>query len=372
MAVHGSGRQKRGLLTKFFPVHGRDILITILFLSIATGISMLLRYLDEEFLFTSMIFILAVFLISRFTDGYLFGILSSLISVLLVNYIFTFPYYEFNFTLAGYPLTICCMLAVAIVTSMMTTQIKSHSQVQLEAEKEKTRSNLLRAVSHDLRTPLTSIMGASSAILENDAVIESTERKKLLSEINEDAQWLLRMVENLLSITKIDGEQRARIIKTPEAAEEMIAEAVTKFNKRFPMESVTVKVPDKLLLIPMDAILIEQVIINLLENVVIHSQGADKINLSVLEENGEAVFEVKDNGIGIAKEVLPHIFEGYFSQSYEDEGDTRKNMGIGLSVCNTIIQAHQGKMTADNRRPPEHGAIFRFTLPLEKEDIYGK
>ena len=115
-----------------------------------------------------------MFLISRFTGGYFYGIFAALVSVLAVNFLFTFPYFAFNFTIAGYPLTMLCMLAVSVITSAMTTQIKRQGDLRIEAEREKTRSNLLRAVSHDLRTPLTSILGASSAIADNDTVLTPT------------------------------------------------------------------------------------------------------------------------------------------------------------------------------------------------------
>ncbi len=173
-------------LKKYFPFCFKDLLITVVTLASAFGICFFFRIFDDNVTNVSMTFILAVFIISRFTDGYLFGILSAFVSVLEVNYIFTYPYNEFNFTLSGYPITIFSMLVVAVITSAMTTQIKEHSEIRLEAEKEKTRSNLLRAVSHDLRTPLTSILGASSAIIENDNVITKQYRINHLKSITKD------------------------------------------------------------------------------------------------------------------------------------------------------------------------------------------
>ena len=231
---------------------------------------------------------------------------------------------------------------------------------------EKTRSNLFRAVSHDLRTPLTSILGASSAILDNDAAIDGPERTKLLREINEDAQWLIRMVENLLSVTRIDGGNSARIVKSPEAAEEVAAEAVSKFNKRFPELAVSVSVPDELLIVPMDAMLIEQVLMNLLENAALHAKGATRAELRVWQAGSEAFFEVSDDGAGVSRDVLPHVFEGYFKPDDGNEADAKRNMGIGLSVCHTVVRAHGGRMTAENKKGGETGAVFRFTLPMER------
>lgn len=351
---------------KFFSISSKDILLTCAVLFIVTFVCMLLRQIDSGNGYVYMLYILAVFVISRITKGYFFGIISSVISVLAVNFIFSEPFFRFDFSLTGYPLTMMCMLVVAITTGTLTSQIKEHSQIKLEVEKEKTRSNLLRAISHDLRTPLTSILGASSAIIENDDKIDKEKRIKLLSEIKEDSQWLIAMVENLLSITRIDDDDSTKIIKTEEVAEELIAVSLTKFKKRYPDMQLEVTVPDELLIVPMDAVLIEQVIINLLENAVIHAHGATTIALSVSQEGGNAVFNVADNGCGIAKNVLPHIFDGYLKGSAES-GDTKRNMGIGLSVCSTIIKAHGGKLTAKNSKE-NGGAIFTFTLPLEADN----
>lgn len=326
-------------------------------------VCVLLRQIDDGEIYVSELFLLAVFLISRFTSGYFYGIISACISVLAVNYIFTFPYFAFNFTISGYPLTILCMLAVSVATSTMTTQIKRQGALRIEAEREKTRGNLLRAVSHDLRTPLTSILGASSAILENEEILPREERLKLVGEIRDDSQWLIRMVENLLSITRIDGQGETKLYKKPEAAEELVSAAVIQFRKRFPQPPVEVRVPDELLLVPMDGMLIEQVLINLLENAVVHAHGATRIELTVTAGEGEAVFSVRDNGCGIDPGLLPHVFESGVSVGGEGPGDGKRNLGIGLSVCQTIIHAHSGRMSAAN--PPEGGALFQFTLPLE-------
>lgn len=314
---------------------------------------------------TSMVFLFAVFLVSRFTEGYLYGTLASLVSIVLVNFFFTEPIFGLNFTMAGYPLTIGCMLVVAITTGALTTQTKRQNEVKLSAEKEKMRGNLLRAVSHDIRTPLTSIIGASSALLDNTGEITSNEQKKLAHGINEEAQWLLRMVENLLSVTRIGEEHKADIQKTEEAAEEILAEAVAKFRKRYPNMEVRVKVPEEYIQVWVDPILIEQVLINLMENVVHHAGSVSYIMMELKKESNMAMFEVTDDGNGIKEEILPHIFSESFYHNYEQDGDKHRNMGIGLSVCQTIVKVHGGTMMAENRKKPEKGAIFRFNLPLD-------
>ncbi|MEG1755321.1 MAG: DUF4118 domain-containing protein [Clostridia bacterium] len=344
----------------------RDTLITVGILTAAIVLCVLLVMIDDVHhgdAYVSMVFILAVLLTSRFTDGYPYGIIASLVSVLAVNYFFTYPYWAFNFSLPGYPITIICMLGVSITTSMLTSRIKQQEYLHYETECEKMRANLLRAVSHDLRTPLTSILGANSAIMENDDVLTKQQRMQLLHDVNEDAQWLIRMVENLLTITRIQQDQSVEIVKTPEATEEVVAEAVHKFHKRFPEVVIAVSVPDALLICPMDAILIEQVLINLLENAVLHAYGATSIALSVTTQGEDAVFSVTDNGCGLTKDQLCASSKGILFAP-ERQGDGKKNMGIGLSVCNTIVQAHGGIFQLENRA--SGGAIFRFKLPLKE------
>ncbi len=346
----------------------RDGVVTFALLGATTLLCILMQSVNGNANFAQILFVLAVFLTARFTHGYLWGILSSLIGVLLVNFVFTYPYWEFNFTLSGYPITMICMLAVSVITSSLITQNKNQELTRLEMEREKMKSNLLRAVSHDLRTPLTSISGACSVLLESGEQLSRPEQNKLLSDIREEADWLIRMVENLLSVTRIGEEKTAKVVKTPEPVEEIVADLSGKFKKQFPKSPLTVVIPEDFLMVPMDAVLIEQVLMNLLENAVIHSKTATKIVLSVSRTQDDAVFSVSDNGVGIDKEHLLHIFDGYFSGKETPLSDGKRNMGIGLSVCNAIIRAHKGKMSAENLK--EGGCRFSFTLPLEEEKHY--
>ena len=247
---------------------------------------------------------------------------------------------------------------------MLTDRVKRQERVKAEAEKEKMKANLLRSVSHDLRTPLTSIIGSSSAVLENYDKFSDDVKKDLIGHVRDDAQWLVRLVENILSITRFN-EGAVKIDKVPQAAEEIAAEAVSKFKKRFDTLPVRVSVPDELLMVPMDATLIEQVLINLMENAVLHAKGATEIELYVRREGGLARFSVLDNGAGIDPAVLPKLFEEMFPHAGELRGDGRRSMGIGLSVCMSIVRAHGGTMKAENRATG--GACVSFALPMEEE-----
>ena len=225
------------------------------------------------------------------------------------------------------------------------------------------RAKLLRAMSHDIRTPLTSIVGNTAAILENEDSFSPEQKRRLLEDVNEDAQWLIRMVENLLSITRMSGGQ-AKIEKDCEAAEEIVGVSVSKFTKRFPAIKVSIEVPDEVLMVPMDATLIRQVIMNLLINAAIHGGNVTQIRVCLSREGTNACFSVSDNGDGSPKERLSTIFNGGLSGVSHNNFDMKKNMGIGLSVCYTIVKAHGGTMTAENL--DSGGACFRVYLPLEE------
>lgn len=495
----------------------RDTLKMLGLLVMATLVSVILHALDIGDQNIIMTYILSVLLVSRFTMGYFYGIVASVLSVLVFNFFFTIPYFTFNAIQVGYPITFLIMLGAALITSAMTVRIKTQARLAVQRErrtevlyeinkkllvtrglenivaltneymvklfersvvfytqdpassakamvlqsgpdddtvfltsederavahwvfanqknagagtdtlmgagafympvssqnnvlgviglsctkgkikpyhrsflrmiayqvamalerqhlsdeqrrilvesaKEKMRSNLLRAISHDLRTPLTGILGASSAIYENGSKLDQQTHDKLIMNIRDDSQWLIRMVENLLSVTRID-EGTMNVAKTPEAAEEIVAEAISRIRKRFPGRKISVSVPDDLLMVPMDGTLIEQVLINLLENAIKHSSAESTIEVDVIKRGSEAAFEVTDHGEGIAEKDFPYLFESYVHNG-QRSSDSSRGMGIGLSICMSIIKAHKGTMEAENKETG--GAVFRFALPLE-------
>lgn len=194
----------------------RDFAIFCSLFTSAVLLCILLHKAKSSEGFAYSISILTVLLISRFTTGYLYGTLAAVLSVVVTNYIFTYPYWEVDFTLSGYPLTFLTMLVVSLVTCTMTTKIKKQENLRIEAAREKMKANLLRSVSHDIRTPLTSIIGSTSAMLENPDLPEE-DRMLLLGDVKDDAQWLIRVVENLLSITRM-GDATTRLVKNPEPA----------------------------------------------------------------------------------------------------------------------------------------------------------
>lgn len=341
---------------------GKNISITILSLLCAFGLSLAFQHFNVEEHITT-VFVFAVFFISLFTEGYLYGVLAAFIGTIAVNYAFTFPYFALNFTIPVNLISAVIMVAIAIVTSALTTKLKQHEAIKAETEKERLRANLLRAVSHDIRTPLTTIYSSSTTLLENRDALTETQKGKILAGIREDADWLIRMVENLLSVTRIDNGQ-VDILKTPTVLEELIDSVMLKFKKRYDGQKVEIAIPEDMLLIPMDAILIEQVIVNLLENAVQHAKGMTRLTLRVTVLGKQAIFEIEDDGCGISAKHLETLFTGYHTSQDEIADSQKKNAGIGLSVCAAIIKAHGGTIQAENSKTG--GAVFRFALATEE------
>lgn len=340
----------------------RDLTFFFLMLAAAFLLGMMLENIAQSHAPVSMLFVLAVFLISLITEGYLWGILASLTSVLIYNYVFSFPYFAFDFLTTANLVSACLMLIVAIITGTLTTKLKQQEQLRMESEREKMRGNLLRAISHDLRTPLTTIYGSCSALIENHELLSPEQRIKHLKDMQEDSENLIRIVENLLSVTRVNGETVA-VRKTPTVLEELIDSVLQKFHKRHPNQAVTTTIPNEFISIPMDALLIEQVLINLLENAVYHAHGMTELRLDVKIEDNTAVFEITDNGIGIPADRLEHLFSGQYYRKDGPADSNRNGMGIGLSVCSAIISAHNGTITGNNRQGG--GAQFRFCLEME-------
>ncbi len=363
----GQWTKKRKLFHHSLLYSGKDFIVSAALFFLTVLLCLLLRSVDphSDTSYVAVLFFLDVFLTALLTDGYLFSILIAVTGVLCVDYVFTEPYWEISFTLAGFPLTFIVMMFISVVTGMLTSRAKQVESLKREAERERIHSNLLRAVSHDIRTPLTGIVGATDVLLDQENALTPEQRHQLLSSANEDARWLIRIVENLLSITRIGAQGDAKVTKTLAVAEEVIEGAVAKFTSRGGKLPVHVHLPQEVLLVPMDELLIEQVLLNLLENAAIHAEGATEVDVTLERKGDVARITVEDNGVGIAHDKLNNLFDSSAHQS--QQGDRKRNMGIGLSVCKTVVQAHDGIIYGEN--VPRHGgARFVIELPMEEED----
>ena len=228
---------------------------------------------------------------------------------------------------------------------------------------ERYRGNLLRAISHDLRTPLAGIMGAAEML--RSMTDPADERSAVIEGIYRDADWLHSLVENILSLTRLEDGKLA-LHKQQEAMEEVVGDAILHSSRLHPEHEITVMVPEEPLFVPMDAKLIRQVLINLLDNAVKHTAPGEEIHVSVRKSDGgeRAVFSVRDGGEGIAAADLPNLFEMFYT-SGSGRSDAQSGVGLGLTICDAIVRAHGGDIQARNRTDGP-GAEFIFTLPLEE------
>jgi two-component system sensor histidine kinase KdpD len=485
-----------------------DIIVTHGIVAISTLISLMFAHFGFHESNIIILFILGVLLVSNQTNGYLYGIYASLLSVLCFNFFFTEPLYTFQVYGKEYLITFPVMLIVSVITSALTTKVKRESELslqrvkrneilysisrnlltannidqiismtavnisnisggnvviymtnaslelsepyiyaigemgdtrailsekerlnaetvlknrqpaesniyyvpvtgrsrplgvigiecgavpltdeqkhlfaaiaaqaslsieremsnrkqqesRLDMESERIRSNLLRAVSHDLKTPLAGIVGSSSTLLVNWDKIDDASKTTLVSDIFDDAQWLSNSVDNILNITKIE-DGRIEVKKTSEPAEEIISEAIGRVSKYAENRKITTDIAQNLPFVQMDAGLMKQLLVNLLDNAVKFTADNAEITVSAYPKNGDAVFEVSDNGSGIPARDLPYIFDRFYTI---DKGTSkRKGMGLGLAICKSIALAHGGKITVVNR--DGGGAVFKAVIPI--------
>lgn len=246
------------------------------------------------------------------------------------------------------------------ITTTMERELLTNEKetAKAETEQERFKSNLLRAISHDLRTPLTGITGAAEMLLDN---LEDEENIKIVQGIYKDSSWLTRLVENILSLTRLQ-EGRMSVDFRPEVVEEIVAEAISRASKYAPDHRISITVPEEVLFVPMNGKLIEQVLINLVDNAIKHTTSSDEIRVSVRPENKKVWFEVADSGTGIKQEDLPKIFDMFYFSS-NSSTDARRGIGLGLAICKAIVNFHGGEIYAENNS--RGGATFKFYLDRE-------
>lgn len=382
-------RLYRGYLrvTRFLPPVPRNLFTTLLFLCAAYLVSdTLIGHTGAENN-SALVFVLSVMFISLLTNGYFYGLIASLVGAFCINYFFMFPYRAFSLSYSGYPVAMVSMTLISGVVCALTSRVKlqaveamkreqdtkalyelnaklneEKAAIQLEAARETIRSNILRSVSHDLRTPLTAISGAAAVLLSSEEP-RSEKDVSLLNDIKNDAEALTTMVENLLSITRIQ-DASVPLKKREEMLEEVAGDAVLTTRRRFPDANVQLDLSEDILFLPMEPMLIKQVIVNLLENAVRHSGDTQHIQLHLFRQEEWAVVEVRDHGIGLSPDIMQAVQSGR-PLPRDLSGDSTRGMGIGLSVCQSIIKAHGGFFAAGN--DPEGGAVFRFGLPMEEK-----
>ena len=233
------------------------------------------------------------------------------------------------------------------------------------AKNEQLRANLLRSISHDLRTPLTSISGNADTLLHSYNVLDEQTRKQIFTDIYDDAQWLTGLVENLLSITKIsDGSVKLRL--SDQVVDDIVSEALRHIDRRSAEHHITVDCGDVPLLVRVDAGLIMQVLINLVNNAIKYTPAGSNIWVTAALREDAVEICVSDDGHGIPNELKERVFEMFFTGS-NPIGDSRRSLGLGLALCQAIIHAHHGEIKLKDNSP--HGCIFSFTVPLSEVNL---
>ena len=233
------------------------------------------------------------------------------------------------------------------------------------AKNEQLRANLLRSISHDLRTPLTSISGNADTLLHCYDVLDDQTRKQIFSDIYDDAQWLIGLVENLLSITKI-ANGNVKLHLSDQVVDDIISEALRHIDRRSAKHHITMNCGEIPLLVRVDAGLIMQVLINLVNNAIKYTPAGSTIQITAIQRGNVAEICVSDNGTGIPDELKERVFEMFFTGS-NPTSDSRRSLGLGLSLCQVIVHAHHGKMTLKDNLP--HGCIFSFTVALSEVNL---
>ena len=243
---------------------------------------------------------------------------------------------------------------------------KEMEVAKLQAEQEKLRANLLRSISHDLRTPLTSISGNAGMLLSDLEKLDNDTIRQMCGDIYDDSAWLTNLVENLLAVTKIE-EGRMRLQKQPHLVEEIVTEALQHITRKQTEHTVTVQHENELLLARCDARLIIQVIINLVDNAIKYTPAGSHITITTKQNEQHTEISVADNGAGIPDSEKEKIFQMFYSGS-NPIADCRRSLGLGLSLCKSIITAHGGEITVSDSTPV--GTIFTFTIPSGEVEVH--
>jgi len=316
------------------------------------------------------VYILGVLIISIITSSWMYSFLASVISVLAFNFLFTIPRFTLRAYDPSYPVTFGIMFLVALITGSLASRMKEYAresaQAAMQIEKEQLRADLLRSISHDLRTPLTSISGNASNLLSNENEFSQETRMQIYGDIYDDSMWLIKLVENLLSVTRIeDGRMDLRM--SAELMDEVIAEAMRHTDRNRDGRKIEVSSDEEFILGKMDARLIVQVVINLVDNAVKYTPEGAQIRIHTGKKDGMVVVSVSDIGPGIPDEQKSKVFDMFYTGTNR-AADGRRSLGLGLGLCRSIIRAHGGEIWVSDNKP--QGAVFTFTLPAEEVTLH--
>ena len=355
----------------------KESAICLIVLTVATLVGYafkMFRLTDTDII---MLYIIAVLVISIITSRMVYCLISSAVCVVLFNFFFTYPEFSLFAHAAGYPVTFVTMFITAFIAGSLANKLKRNmliakqnakekEEAALLAQNEQLRANMLRSISHDLRTPLTSISGNASTLISAGNTLDEPAKQQIYTDIYSESMWLIELVENLLYATRIeDGKMQLSI--SVEILDDLVLESVKHIRRSHPKRSIEVEMRDEIVPVMADANLIVQVIINLLDNAVKYSEDDTPVTISMRKEGDFAVVAVADVGHGIPDPEKDKIFEMFYTcgnRSY----DSRRSLGLGLSLCKSIVDSHGGAITVRDNQPK--GTVVSFTLPLGKVELH--
>jgi two-component system, OmpR family, sensor histidine kinase KdpD len=327
----------------------------------AAGLAMRGRF---DLVNIAMVYLLAVVVIAlRYSRGP--AILTAVLCVGAFDFMFVPPAGAFTVDDAQYLLTFAIMLAVALIISRLTESVRARASAQakleVEAETERIRSALLASISHDLRTPLAVMCGASSSLAERGERLSPAERQALAKSVFEQARDMSEQVAKVLEMTRLETGA-LELQRDWDSIGEIAGSALARLRERLAGHRVVLELPDDLPLVRVDAALIEQALANLLENAARHTPPGTLVRLRAQPSGGELVVSVEDYGPGLADGDVERIFAKFHRGAMEGPAG---GMGLGLAICRAIVRLHAGRAWAEQL--PGGGMAFRFSLPLEPQ-----
>jgi K+-sensing histidine kinase KdpD len=349
-----------------------DYVVSILAVGICSAISILLRsrLALTNFAIVYMLGVLAVSVRCSRRPA----LLNAVLTVAAFYYFCVPPFDSFRIEDYSYVITLVGMLTVALVTSTLTLKIRNQAaearereeqtkefyrfrqEAETEIQNERTRNALLSAVSHDIKTPLASIYGAATSLLEEEGRLDQRARRELVESISEESERLNRVVTNLLEMTRLDAG--LQVVRDWYPLEEIIGSALSRIEKTLRGRPITTDISADLPLIWVDGVLLEQVFVNLLENVAKYTPEHTPVTVSAHANEGRITVAIEDHGPGFTDGDEAHVFDKFFRGKVEGV----RGVGLGLAICNAIIQRHQGTITAGNTA--WGGAVVAFDLPI--------
>ena len=367
----GENSRKHSLITIL-----KESLLCIIILTLATLSGYAFKVLNLTEADIIMLYIIAVLVISIITSNMLYCLISSVVCVVIFNFFFTYPDFSLSAYDAGYPVTFVTMFITAFIAGSLANKLKRNIKIAeqnakekeaaaLLAQNEQMRANMLRSISHDLRTPLTSISGNASTLISGGSTLDEAAKQQIYNDIYSESMWLIGLVENLLYATRIENG-RIQLNLSVEILDDIVREAVKHIQRSHPKRRIVVDICDDIIPVTADANLIVQVIINLIDNAVKYSEDDTTVFVSVKKDKDAAVVCVADSGAGIPQTEKEKVFEMFYT-GVSRSSDSRRSLGLGLSLCKSIIDSHGGTIAVSDNTPK--GTVVSFTLPLGEVEL---